>query len=195
MYSSNKKSSSSEEKTSTKKPEEKQPEPKAEGEKKTQYMFIHFEAIPRNMKEFENMEKFWLGFSQALNRIGLKFEEVKKRLQEGKPPFEDEEAVKKACDEALERLQEEKRLRDAANKVLKESEVGTVAKAAPKQPWKQQKYPQTALERLRQKALEEKQEKQRKRKEKETSSSSKGNSSSSRVIEVVETVSAKDYER
>ena len=110
------------------------------------------------MKQFEDMTKFLLGFRQALNQIGLKYEEVKKKLQEGKPPFENEEAVKKACDDALERLLEEKRLKEAATKVLKEPDVGTAAKGAPKPPCKE-KYPQTTLERLRQKALEEKQKK------------------------------------
>ena len=70
--------------------------------------------------------------------------------------------------------------------------MGTAAKVASKPPWKQQKYPQTALERLRQKALEDK---QKKRQEKGTPSSSKGNSFSSRVIEGVEAVSAKEYEQ
>ena len=137
MPSSEEESSSSEdlkddEKASTKKPEEKQPEKKAEGGKTVQVMFIHFEAVPRTMKQFDDMTKFWVGFPQALNQIGLKFEEVKKRLQEGKEQFEDEEAVKKACDEALERLQESKRLKEAADKALKQSEVGTAAKVAPK---------------------------------------------------------------
>ena len=79
-------------------------------------MFSHFEAIPRTMKEFENMEKFWLGFPQALRRIGLEFEEVKKRLQEGKPPFDDEEKIKWICDETLEGLIEQREQKEAAEK-------------------------------------------------------------------------------
>ncbi len=133
LSSSEEESSSSEdikddEKDTTKKSEEKPSEKKIEPSKKVQFMFINFDSIPRAMKMFEDMTKFWMGFPQALNQIGLKYEEVKKRLQEGKPPFEDEEAVKKACDDAPERLLEQKRLKETAEKTLKESEVGTAAK-------------------------------------------------------------------
>ena len=44
-------------------------------------MFINFESIPRTMKQFEEMTKFWLGFPQAHNQIGLKYEEVKKNFK------------------------------------------------------------------------------------------------------------------
>jgi hypothetical protein len=83
---------------------------------------------------------------------------------------------------------EEARIKQAAEEALKEAEVGTTPKVAPKPPWRQ-KYPQTTLERMRQKAQEEHEMKARK---KSTSSSSKGTSSSSRVIEVVETATPKD---
>ena len=44
-------------------------------------MFINFEAIPRTIKQFEEMTKSWFGFPQALNQIGLKYEEVKKNFK------------------------------------------------------------------------------------------------------------------
>ena len=56
------------------------------------------------LKQFENMSKTWLGFPTALNQIGLKYEEVEKRLREGKEPFDDEEAVKNRCEEKLQSL-------------------------------------------------------------------------------------------
>jgi hypothetical protein len=66
-------------------------------------VFITFETIPRTLKDFDNLTKYWVGFPPALNQIGLKYDEVKKRLQGGKPPFENEEVVEKACEDALKR--------------------------------------------------------------------------------------------
>ncbi len=54
---------------------------KVESGKKVQFMFINFGTIPRTMKEFDDMTKFWLGFQQALNQIGLKCEEVEENFK------------------------------------------------------------------------------------------------------------------
>ena len=79
------------EKTSEdKKVEESKKEPQKE-KPKTQLVFITFDAIPRTLKQFENMSKTWLGFPQALNQIGLKYEAVEKRLKAVKEPFDDED--------------------------------------------------------------------------------------------------------
>ena len=101
-----------------------------------------------------------LGFPTALNQIGLKYEEVEKRLKEGKEPFDDEEAVKNRCEEKLKslietknRILEAKRLSDAAQKTVKEKDLGTAPKVAVKPPWKRS-YPNTTLEKLREKTRE-----------------------------------------
>ena len=117
-------------------------------------MFITFDAIPRTLKQCENMSKSWVGFPQAINQIGLKYEEVEKWLKEGKEPFDDEEAIKKVCEETLERLIEAKRLREAAKQALKEKDLGTAPNVASKPPLKRS-YPMTTLEKLREKTKEQ----------------------------------------
>ena len=62
---------------------------------KTRFMFIDVETIPRTLKQFEVSSKSWLGFPQALEMIGLKYEEVENRLNEGKKPFDDKVAMKR----------------------------------------------------------------------------------------------------
>ena len=100
--SSDEDTSSSEDIKDDEKPPTKQPD------RKTQFVFINFETIPRTIQAFDHMAKTWQGFPQALSQIGLNFEKVQKRLQQGKTPYEDEEEFKKDCEEALKRLQEAK---------------------------------------------------------------------------------------
>ena len=103
----------------------------------------------------------------------MKYEEVEKRLKEGKDPFDDEEAIKKVCDETVRRFLEAKRLREAAEKTLKEKDLETAPKVAAKPPLKRS-YPMTTLEKLREKAKEQ--------------AKGQGTLSSSRVTVVVEAV-------
>ena len=53
---------------------------------------------------------------QALRHIGLEYEEVDSKLTEGREPFDDDETMKKTCEETLNRSRkkrEEQEVREA----------------------------------------------------------------------------------
>ena len=56
--------------------------------------------IPMTLEDFEDKEETWLGFHYALKNIGHEYNEVKKRLSEGKEPWKDLEEQKRICQQA-----------------------------------------------------------------------------------------------
>ena len=57
-------------------------------------------SIPMTLEDFKTKEDTWLGFHYALKNIGLEYNEVKKRLSEGKETWKDLEKQQRICQQA-----------------------------------------------------------------------------------------------
>jgi len=73
---------------------------KGRGPKQT-FQFVKFKDIPRTVERFDEMKRTWINFEYALQKIGLNASELRERLVEGKPPYNDAERMEERCKSVL----------------------------------------------------------------------------------------------
>ena len=68
-----------------------------------------FREIPTSTVDYNQKKRDWPGFRYALKKIGLGYQEVKRRLRAEKTPYENEEGQSRFCVKAHARFQEQQR--------------------------------------------------------------------------------------
>jgi hypothetical protein len=63
--------------------------------KPQRFNFIKFHNLPKTLEEFDTMKTSWIGFEYALYVIGIKAEDLRRRLEAGKLPYRDEKRMRK----------------------------------------------------------------------------------------------------